>query len=168
MAVNLLERDRELAALGALLGEITACQGRIAVVSGEAGIGKTSLVERFLAQSQERRQPPIRLLWAACEALFTPRPLGPLYDIAQQTSSPLRALLDSEANRATLFATVLDDLIQTPTILVVEDIHWADEATLDLSNVSSILLANSKARHTGRSRRMPWREGLEQPDELTT
>src|SRR4051794_5381978 len=108
MAVNLLERDRELAVLNTLLDEIAAGQGRVAVVSGEAGIGKTSLVERFLAQTQERRQPEVRLLWAACEALFTPRPLGPLYDIAQQAPSPLRALLESDVNRATLFAAVLD------------------------------------------------------------
>jgi predicted ATPase len=134
MAVTLLERDHELAALRALLDEIASGpsdQGRIALVSGEAGIGKTALVERFLAQERERGEPATRALWAACEALFTPRPLGPLYDIAQQTTAPLRALLDGEANRASVFAAVLDDLMQAPTILVVEDIHWADEATLD-------------------------------------
>src|SRR5947209_8448682 len=115
MTVNLLERDRELAALDALLGVIATGQGRIAVISGEAGIGKTALVERFVALSQERRQPAPRLLWAACEALFTPRPLGPLYDIAQETASPLRALLDSDTKRVTLFAALLDELMQTPT-----------------------------------------------------
>jgi predicted ATPase len=94
MAVNLLERDQELAALHVLLGQIATGQGRIAVVSGEAGIGKTALVERFLAQMG--RQPSVRTLWAAYEALFTPRPLGPLYDIAQQTASPLRALPEQD------------------------------------------------------------------------
>jgi DNA-binding CsgD family transcriptional regulator len=134
MAVTLLERDHELASLRALLDEIASGpsdQGRIALVSGEAGIGKTALVERFLAEERERGRSATRALWAACEALFTPRPLGPLYDIAQQTTAPLRALLDGEANRASVFAAVLDDLMQAPTILVVEDIHWADEATLD-------------------------------------
>ncbi len=132
MAGNLLERERELAALDALLGEVAANQGRIALVTGEAGIGKTSLVERFLAQAHEQRSSQLRVLWAACEALFTPRPLGPLYDIAQQALTPLRTLLEGDANRSTLFTTVLDELIQTPTILIIEDIHWADEATLDL------------------------------------
>jgi predicted ATPase len=132
MARDLLERDEELAALHTLLEEVVAGPGRIALVSGEAGIGKTTLVERFLAQARERRQPPTRALWAACEALFTPRPLGPLYDIALQAPSPLRALLEGEAKGATLFVAVLDDLAQAPTILVIEDIHWADEATLDL------------------------------------
>jgi DNA-binding CsgD family transcriptional regulator len=128
MAMNLLERDRELAALAAQLEETTTGQGRIALISGEAGIGKTALVERFIA----RCPAGTRTLWAACEALYTPRPLGPLYDIAQQAPGPLRGLLETDASRATLFAALLDDLIQAPAILVVEDIHWADEATLDL------------------------------------
>jgi DNA-binding CsgD family transcriptional regulator len=135
MGMNLLERDHELATLHALLGEIMVGHGRIALVGGEAGIGKTTLVEGFLTQAQAGRQQAVRTLrtlWAACEALFTPRPLGPLYDIARQTTSPLRALLDGDAIRTTLFAAVLDELAQSPTVLVVEDIHWADEATLDL------------------------------------
>jgi DNA-binding CsgD family transcriptional regulator/tetratricopeptide (TPR) repeat protein len=132
MAGDLLERDQELATLAALLDETAAGQGRIAVISGEAGIGKTSLVERFLAQTQKRPRASVRRLWAACEAWFTPRPLGPLYDIAQQTTSSLRALLHGEASRVALFAALLDDLAQSRTILVIEDIHWADEATLDL------------------------------------
>jgi DNA-binding CsgD family transcriptional regulator len=132
MTGALLERDRELAELDALLSEVTQGQGRIVLVSGEAGIGKTSLVERFLASARAQSQPLPRLLWGACEALYTPRPLGPLYDVAYQNASPLRELLEGAANRATLFAAVLDELAHTPTIFVIEDIHWADEATLDL------------------------------------
>src|SRR5690242_7172820 len=130
MAVELLERDSFLLTLDDLLSQATAGHGRVALISGEAGIGKTSLVERFL----EQRQAPTRTLWGACEALFTPRPLGPLYDMAPQLQTPLRALLDGEVNRASLFATVLDELTRhaAPTIMVIEDIHWADEATLDL------------------------------------
>ena len=130
MAVELLERDSFLLTLDDLLNQAAVGHGRVALISGEAGIGKTSLVERFL----EQHQAPTRTLWGACEALFTPRPLGPLYDIAPQLQTPLRALLDGEVNRATLFATVLDELTRhaAPTIMVIEDIHWADEATLDL------------------------------------
>jgi predicted ATPase/DNA-binding CsgD family transcriptional regulator len=130
MAVDLLERDPFLLTLNDLLHQAGEGHGRVALISGEAGIGKTSLVDRFLEQHQRTT----RTLWGACEALFTPRPLGPLYDIALQTQTSLRALLDSEANRATLFAAVLDELTRdpTPTIVVIEDIHWADEATLDL------------------------------------
>lgn len=139
MYVPLLERDAYLHTLDDLLCQVQAGSGRIALVSGEAGIGKTSLVECFL----DRRQAEMRVLSGACEALFTPRALGPLYDIAYQTQAPilpfLEPILESTVNnRAALFATVLADLTQTalptslPTILVIEDIHWADEATLDL------------------------------------
>jgi DNA-binding CsgD family transcriptional regulator len=144
MTADLLERDRELLALDTLLGEVMTGQGRIALISGEAGIGKTALVERFVTLARERR-PALRLLWGACEALFAPRPLGPLYDIAQQTQGTLRALLESEANRTTLFGAVLDDLTSSPTILVVEDIHWADEATLDLLKYLARRIARTSA-----------------------
>ena len=130
MAANLFERDQFLRSLDEMLHQATEGHGRTALVSGEAGIGKTSIVECFL----ERHQSAIRVLWGTCEALFTPRPLGPLYDLAQQSQTPLRGVLESGANRATLFAAVLDEVAQgsLPTILVIDDIHWADEATLDL------------------------------------
>jgi predicted ATPase len=128
VTANLLERDRELATLTTLLGSAASGQGRIALIAGEAGIGKTALIERFIA----RAPASVRSLWGACEALFAPRPLGPLYDIAAHLRPTIRALLDGDAQRATLFATVLEDLRTTPTILVIEDLHWADEATLDL------------------------------------
>jgi DNA-binding CsgD family transcriptional regulator/tetratricopeptide (TPR) repeat protein len=133
MAVEMLERDEFLAALDALLRQAAEGHGRTVLVSGEAGIGKTSLVERFV----ERRQQPARVLWGICEALFTPRPLGPLYDMvrqAQTMSTRLRSMLEKEASRATLFPAVLDELASDalPTIVVFEDLHWADEATLDL------------------------------------
>ena len=65
--------------------------------------------------------------------LFTPRPLGPLYDIAHHTHS-LTALLEEEAPRSSIFSAVLDELEngRAPTIAIMEDVHWADEATLDL------------------------------------
>jgi DNA-binding CsgD family transcriptional regulator len=130
MAADLVERDQYLHALNESLRQVAEGHGRAVLVSGEAGIGKTSLVEQFV----ERRPPGVRALWGACEALFTPRPLGPLYDIAQQAQTPLRAVLSSTANRAALFAAVMDECTSgpAPTILVIEDIHWADEATLDL------------------------------------
>lgn len=142
MAANLLERDGFLSALDESLRRAAQGTGQIALVSGEAGIGKTSLIERFLERHQETR-----VLWGACEALFTPRPLGPLYDIAQQTETPLRALLAGDVNRATLFAAVLDELAHDPppTIVVIEDIHWADEATLDLVKFLARRIARASA-----------------------
>ncbi|MGK9170041.1 AAA family ATPase [Inquilinus limosus] len=128
--MELLERDHELQALAAALEGAASGEGRIVLVSGEAGIGKTSFVDRFLATAGRTA----RLLKGQCDSLFTPSPLGPLYDIARQTGGRLLAQLEAEAPRAALFSTMLDLLRgqPQPVILLVEDIHWADEATLDL------------------------------------
>lgn len=66
--------------------------------------------------------------------MFTPRPLGPLYDIAHQTQGSLLALLEEEARRASVFSAALDDMKRgrAPSVAVIEDVDRADEATLDL------------------------------------
>lgn len=125
----LLERDTPFATLRTALGEAVAGQGRVVLVSGEAGIGKTSLVEWFI----ETFRHDARVLWGACDALFTPRPLGPLLDMAAQLGGDVQALLGTDANRASVFSAFLSQLQGgRPTIAVFEDVHWADEATLDL------------------------------------
>lgn len=128
--MELLEREQFLGELESILKGIAAGKGQIVLVSGEAGIGKTSLVEQFA----ETHKPHARVLWGACDALFTPRALGPLYDIAPQTKSDLLALLEQEAPRASILSAVLDELEKedAAAITVIEDAHWADEATLDL------------------------------------
>jgi predicted ATPase len=125
----LLERDPFLASLSSDLASATAGTGRCVLVSGEAGIGKTSLLEHFV-----RTRPAGRVLWGACEALFTPHPLGPLHDLARQSSGRLRKLLGDGSDRAVLFSAVFDELVAAPapTLLILEDIQWADAATLDL------------------------------------
>jgi DNA-binding CsgD family transcriptional regulator len=125
--MELLEREENLAALGAWFGGVAERGGCIALVRGEAGVGKTVLVQEF-----SRRQPKTRLLWGACDALFTPRPLGPLHDIARQPQGALLASVNSAANREEIFGAVLDELERTKSLVVFEDMHWADEASLDL------------------------------------
>jgi DNA-binding CsgD family transcriptional regulator/tetratricopeptide (TPR) repeat protein len=116
----MLERER-------LLGSLREVEpGAMVFVAGEAGIGKTSLVRAFCAE-----QPLVR--YGFCDALGTPRALGPLHDIARSSpDSALTGLLGSGADRHTLFTAFLDLLAAGPSVTVVEDVHWADEATLDL------------------------------------
>jgi DNA-binding CsgD family transcriptional regulator/tetratricopeptide (TPR) repeat protein len=122
----LLERDAQLRALAEYAGDARAGQGRLVLVSGEAGIGKTALVEAF------ERSFGLRTLYGACDGLFTPRALGPLFDVATQTGGGLLAACKAERPREELFGTLLETLAEEPTALVLEDLHWADEATLDL------------------------------------
>ena len=131
--MDLLERAEFFEQLQDTLAEVMYGRGRIALVTGEAGIGKTSLVEQFA----ERQKNGCRVLWGGCDALFTPRPLGPLYDIAQQLRGNLITLLEDEAPRATIFSAAFDELQNhAATLLVIEDVHWADEATLGSAEVS--------------------------------
>lgn len=142
LPMELLERDHDLRILATALNEAVAGHGRIALISGEAGIGKTSFVERFMAL----RGQTLRILKGQCDALFTPSPLGPLYDIARQTSGRMLAQLEGATPRAAIFSTMLDELrgAAQPTLLVIEDIHWADEATLDLIKFLSRRIAQTR------------------------
>lgn len=128
--MELLEREQFSDELEAILNDVAAGKGRFVLVSGEAGIGKSWLVERFV----ETHKTQARVLWGACDALFTPRPLGPLYDIAHQIPGNLLTLLEEGAPRAAIFSAALEELgnEHTPSLTVIEDVHWADEATLDL------------------------------------
>ena len=113
---ELVEREGYLAALGEHLRAAAAGEGRLIVVGGEAGVGKTSLLRRFAGDQD------VRVLWAACDGLFTPQPLAPLTDLG----------LSFEGPRQEVFAAVLETLTREPALAVLEDVHWADEATLDL------------------------------------
>src|SRR5258706_6241705 len=101
--MELLERDSDLENLRATFREASQGHGKVMLLSGEAGIGKTQLVERFLAESARAA----RTLIGACDSLFTPRPLGPLYDMADQFPGDWAALLNSDASRAALFLAFL-------------------------------------------------------------
>jgi DNA-binding CsgD family transcriptional regulator len=117
---DLLERDELLASLAASLDE----GGRLVFVGGEAGIGKTALVRAFA----ERVACPVHR--GSCENLATPSPFGPFADIAATTGGPLTGLLERGADPRTVALALLDELAR-PTLVVLEDVHWADEATLD-------------------------------------
>ena len=126
--MSLLERDALLAQLNTEWSSASAGAGRLVFVEGEAGIGKTSLLRAF-TRSLDGRSPVFN---GACEALQIPRPLGPLHDIAARAGDPLRALLDDGGERHRAFVAFLDLLRERPALVVLEDLHWADDATLDL------------------------------------
>ena len=128
--MELLERGPFLDSLTALLEQAAAGPGQLALVCGEAGIGKSALVEVFSSS----HRPATRVLVGVCDPLTTPRPLGPWLDIAASIGGDLEALLRAEGQRSHIFDAVLSELssFQEPNIVVLEDIHWADDATLDL------------------------------------
>jgi DNA-binding CsgD family transcriptional regulator len=126
--MELLERDEFLSELNDLLQTAIRGSGQIAVISGDAGIGKTSLVEFFTGQHKDTA----KIYWGACDDLFTPRPLAPLYDIANKMKSNIIDKLELGASRPSIFNEFLNEINQKePNIIVIEDVHWADESTFD-------------------------------------
>jgi DNA-binding CsgD family transcriptional regulator/tetratricopeptide (TPR) repeat protein len=128
-AIELLERSGELSALeGSLAAVLDGSHGRLVLVGGEAGVGKTLLLRRFCDANRQSA----RILWGACDALFTPRPLGPFVDIGEVTAGELQELVEGSPRPYELVAALMRELASRPTVLVLEDVHWADEATLDV------------------------------------
>jgi DNA-binding CsgD family transcriptional regulator/tetratricopeptide (TPR) repeat protein len=127
--VRLLERDADLAVLEEAMGAAAHGRGSVVLVSGEAGIGKTALVDTFLARLAGDR----RGLRGACDDLLTPRPLGPFRDIGGAAGGELGRVLKQGNNDGAYDAVLeaLDHPLST-TLLAIEDVHWADDASLDL------------------------------------
>ena len=123
--MRLLEREAALADLSAALDEARAGAGAVAMVSGEAGVGKTTLLRAFAGEAGAART-----LVGGCDDLAVPRALGPFLEIADQVPRLLRRLEEEPVGAP---RAVLDELRRDgPTLCVVEDAHWADEATLDV------------------------------------
>ncbi|HEU5469392.1 MAG TPA: AAA family ATPase [Actinophytocola sp.] len=122
----LVERERVLGALHAAVDEARAGRGSMVLITGEAGLGKTSVVRAFVGAVAAR------VLVGSCDGLLTPRMFGALREAMAGSGGRLEAALD-DADREAVFDVALADLAaEAPTVLVVEDLHWADEATVDL------------------------------------
>ncbi|HZU19802.1 MAG TPA: AAA family ATPase [Gaiellaceae bacterium] len=125
---DLLEREAELADLEAAVQRLGDGRGRLVLLGGEAGIGKTALVREL----RTRVGPRVRVLVGACEPLSVPVPLAPLRELARAAGGPEPAELGS-GDRLQLADRLLDVLREyAPAVAVVEDAHWADPATLDV------------------------------------
>ncbi len=124
----ILEREAELAQLAELLDGVESSGGRVVLVRGEAGIGKSTLINQFLDESEELAH----TLVGACDDLLTPQPFGPVWDIERSEASLAQPL--SDGDRRAVMEAMLDLLMRSlrPTVVVLEDTQWADEATLDL------------------------------------
>ena len=127
--MELLERDWAVAALASASDAAAAGTGRVVLVTGEPGIGKTWLVRQFLHDLGPRA----RVLLGTCDDLSIPRPLGPIRDLAGSVSAELSAALAAGAAPHDIQPLLIAELEQppAPTVLVLEDVHWADDATLD-------------------------------------
>jgi len=129
-STELLERQGELDALAALLDDVREHRrGWLVLVAGEAGVGKTALLRRFC----DEHRSSARILWGACDALYTPSPLGPLIEVAETSGGEVEALVHGAAKPYEVATALMHELGRhAPSVLVLEDVHWADEATLDV------------------------------------
>jgi DNA-binding SARP family transcriptional activator/tetratricopeptide (TPR) repeat protein len=130
MSLDLLERSLELVVLAESLAAVyDSSQGRVVLVGGEAGVGKTQLLQRF----RREHGGSVRILWGACDPLFAPRPLGPLMAIAEEVGGELEVVIQRDSRPHEVAAVLARELaMSAPSVFVLEDLHWADEATLDV------------------------------------
>jgi DNA-binding CsgD family transcriptional regulator/tetratricopeptide (TPR) repeat protein len=115
----LIERESDLAFLSELLEDTRTGEGTLVLVGGEAGAGKSALVSDFLAGVA------VPIAAGSCNGTSTPRPLGPVIEIAAQLE------VDVTLPRDDLFSGVLSALGQRATVLLIEDMHWTDDASAD-------------------------------------
>ncbi len=141
---TLLERDDALNQLRATLARAQGGAGSTLLVRGEAGLGKTTLLREWSTGLAAADGDDAALVyWGSCEALFTPRPLGPVMDIAASIGTLVRDAAGEQRAPSEIFAAIASWL-STPaaslrsrggrpraTVLVFEDVHWADHLTLD-------------------------------------
>ena len=137
----LLEREAQLSALASMLSKAEDGAGRVVLIAGDAGSGKSALVRQFSDSVSGKT----RSLWGLCDPLSTPRPLGPLVDIAPQLGEPVSSLLEG-GHREGVFEATLAALraYRNAVVVVIEDLQWADESTLDLVRFLARRLADSK------------------------
>jgi predicted ATPase/DNA-binding CsgD family transcriptional regulator len=146
----LVEREGFLASLEQLLGEALNGSGRLVFLGGEAGVGKTALAA---ALAEATDGPVVRR--GCCDNITTAEALGPVLDALPELA--VAAELEAGASRFRLFQQVRGVLSESPMLLLLEDVHWADEATLDilrflgrrLAGIRLLILATFRSEEVG-------------------
>ena len=123
--MDILEREAELAQLMAAVARAETARGALVLVPGEAGIGKTTLVQMLRDAVKGRALAAV----VGCEPLSVPEPLAPFRDLAATIGGLDAALAAADAPA---LARALCAACGGPTVVAVEDVHWADALTLDV------------------------------------
>src|ERR1700722_4552103 len=138
----LVGRDAFLTLMESRLADAAAGAGRVLLVAGEAGIGKTRLLGSLTprAPSSSFPAPPPGGLPLARAGALVPAPEPVLGDLGQSLTSRIRAIPAEPGDahhRRRLLVQDLADLLVTaepgiPVLIILEDLHWADELSLDV------------------------------------
>jgi predicted ATPase len=141
---SLTGRERELAILRERLADALAGRGGLVLIGGEAGIGKTALAEALCREAAEQGA---LVLVGRCYDLAETPPYGPWvealrrYEPAPDQPPPppafaRRGTVGEVTSQAILFQQVEEFVLvlagQRPVILLLDDLHWADPASLEL------------------------------------
>ena len=156
----LLERSSQLADLAGAFAEVGAeGKGKLVLLAGEAGVGKTALLRAFYGGLPGA----VRVLSGSCAPMLTPAPLGPMFEVAEAVGGELQELVAAGARPHEVATVLLSELRgAAPAVVVLEDLQWADEATLDVltlmarrvSSVPALLLASFRDDELGRSEQL--------------
>jgi len=127
--MELIEREDFFSILQSGFDETSTGKGHCFFIMGEAGVGKTSLVNKFI----ERIDSQCFSYIGVCDSLFTPRPLAPVIDLAIQLKAGRSNGIESTISRPDMFSGFVEELTRKtkPVVLIFEDVHWADQASLD-------------------------------------
>ena len=131
MRTQILEREHELRLLAQAVREAATGGGSVVLVEGEAGIGKSSLLNAL----RDRLDESSRMLVGRCDDLTLPRILGPFRDLVGTVGPELTAALENPTDRERILTALVSELQRGPghvTVLAVEDVQWAEEPTLDV------------------------------------